>query len=66
MAGVKFPGKNRYKGLQLNVIRVTRGGGVNVNFPEEKRCVTLEWGAGGGVSDLLEKKDLRRFTVKCY
>ena len=29
---------------------------MGVNFPEEKRCVTLEWGAGGGVSNLLEKR----------
>ena len=40
--GITFSGKRRYEGVRFNVISVTRGW-VVVQFPENKRYVTLEW-----------------------
>ena len=42
VGGVKFSGKKRYKGVRFNVSRATRGW-VGVQFPGNKRYVTLEW-----------------------
>ena len=33
---VNFPGKICYEGVQLNVISVTRGWTVGVNFPDKR------------------------------
>ena len=40
-----FPGK-RYEGVRFNVISVTKGVWVRVQFPGKKRYVTLEWPHG--------------------
>ena len=40
--GVTFSGKKHYEGVMYNVISITRGC-VGVQFPGEKRYVTLEW-----------------------
>ena len=37
-----FPEKKHYEGVRFNVISVTRGW-VGVEFPGQKRYVTLEW-----------------------
>ena len=42
VGGVTFFGKKRYEGVRYNVISITRGW-VGVQFPGEKRYVTLEW-----------------------
>ena len=42
VGGVTFSGKKRNEGIGYNVISVTRGW-VGVQFPGEKRYVTLEW-----------------------
>ena len=39
MVGVKFPGECVVK---FDIISVSRGW-VGFNFPEQKRCVALEW-----------------------
>ena len=50
--GVRFSGKKRYEGVRFNVISVTRGW-VEVQFPEKKRYVTLEWPP---IDNLVKKK----------
>ena len=40
--GVQFYRKKHYEGVRFNVIGITRGW-VGVQFPEKKRCVTVEW-----------------------
>ena len=42
VGGVTFSGKKCYEGVRYNVISITRGW-VGVQFPREKRYVTLEW-----------------------
>ena len=43
MEGVRFPEKKCFEDVRFNVISITRWAGVVVEFPEQKRYITLEW-----------------------
>ena len=45
---ITFSGGKRYEGVRFNVISVTRGGWVGVQFPKKKRYATLEWSHSQG------------------
>ena len=57
-----FPKKKRYKGVQFNVISVTRGW-VLVKFPGKKRYLNLEWSLT--MSNLLMDVFAHLYLVGC-